>query len=123
MKDRVRHVLLTVLGSAVVLGASGCLKHTRLLERPQPPTIVMSSGAQQLIQSIGERYDAIHSMNAKVLIRASVGGESKGKVTDYTSLGGYILLRQPDMLRVLGMLPVSRRVRSTWRAMEKVSNC
>lgn len=101
-----RRILLTVLGSTAVVGLSGCLKHTRLLERPQPPTIVMSSGAQQLIQSIDERYDAIHSMNAKVQIRASVGGESKGKVTDYTSLGGYILLRQPDMLRVLAMLPV-----------------
>jgi outer membrane lipoprotein-sorting protein len=92
--------------SALLLGSSGCLKHTRLLERPQQPTIVLSSNAQQLIESLNERYDAIHSMNATVLLRASVGGVSKGKVTDYTSLRGYILLRQPNMLRVLGLLPV-----------------
>jgi hypothetical protein len=41
-----------------------------------------------------------------VLIRASVGGASNGKETDYTSVRGYILLRQPSMLRVLGLLPV-----------------
>lgn len=92
--------------STLSLGLSGCLKHTRLLERPQRPPIVLSSDAQQLIQSLNERYDAIHSMNATVLIRASVGGASKGKVTDYTSLRGYILLRQPNMLRVLGLLPI-----------------
>ncbi len=95
-----------LLASALVLASTGCLKHTHLLERPQQPSVVLSSSAQQLIQSVDERYDAIHSMNATVLIRASVGGASKGKVTDYTSLRGYILLRQPDMLRVLGLLPV-----------------
>ncbi len=92
--------------SALTLGMSGCLKHTRLLERPQQPSVVLSASAQQLIQALDDRYDAIHSLNATVLIQASVGGASKGKVTDYTSLRGYILLRQPDMLRVLGLLPV-----------------
>jgi outer membrane lipoprotein-sorting protein len=95
-----------LLVSALLLGSSGCLKHTRLLERPQQPTVVLSSNAQQLIESLNERYDTIHSMNATVQLRASVGGASKGKVTDYTSLRGYILLRQPNMLRVLGLLPV-----------------
>ncbi len=105
-KNRRLRAGLLALVCTLALGLSGCLKHTRLLERPQQPSIVLSSGAQQLIQSLDERYDAIHSMNATVLIRASVGGASKGKVTDYTSLRGYILLRQPDMLRVLGLLPV-----------------
>ncbi len=95
-----------LLASTLALGASGCLKHTRILERPQQPTVVLSSNAQQLISGLNEHYDAIHSMNATVLIQASVGGASKGKITDYTSLRGYILLRQPNMLRVLGFLPV-----------------
>jgi outer membrane lipoprotein-sorting protein len=106
LRNRQRGLWLLTLASALTLGLTGCLKHTRLLERPQKPTIVLSSNAEQLIQSLNDRYDAIHSMNATVLIRASVGGASKGKVTDYTSLRGYILLRQPNMLRVLGLLPV-----------------
>jgi hypothetical protein len=56
-------------------------------------------------------------MNATVLIRASVGGAANGKETDYTSIHGYILLRQPSMLRVLGMLPVIET-----RAFDMVSN-
>jgi hypothetical protein len=101
---------LRFLGTALLtisaLSLSGCLKHTRILEKPMPPSVVLSASSQQLIQSVDQRYDAIHSMNATVLIRASVGGASKGKVTDYTSIRGYILLRQPNMLRVLGLLPV-----------------
>ena len=41
-----------------------------------------------------------------VTFQASVGGASKGKVTDYTAFPGYILLRKPEMLRVLGYVPV-----------------
>ena len=33
---------------------------------------------------------------------ASVGGAHKGQETDYTSIHGFILLRKPEMLRVLG---------------------
>lgn len=96
--------------STLVLGLSGCLKHTRLIERPQRPPIVLSSGAPALIQSLNERYDAIHTLSATVLIRASVNtavsGSNNGKITDYTSIRGFIRLRQPEMLRVLGLLPV-----------------
>jgi outer membrane lipoprotein-sorting protein len=85
---------------------TGCLKHTRILEKPQAPAVVLTATPPQLIQQVNERYDAIHSMLAKVLIQASVGGATKGKETDYTSVRGDILLRQPSMLRVLGLLPV-----------------
>jgi outer membrane lipoprotein-sorting protein len=96
---------------------TGCLKHTRILERPQAPAVVLTATPQQLIQQLNQRYDAIHSILAKVLIQASVGGASKGKETDYTSVRGDILLRQPSMLRVLGLLPVIET-----RAFDMVSN-
>lgn len=97
---------LAMLAWLPMLGLSGCLKHTRLLERPQAPTVVLTASAHQLIDALGQRYDTIHSMKATVLLQASVGGASKGKVTEYTSVRGYVLLRQPSMLRVLGLLPV-----------------
>ncbi|MGC1782777.1 MAG: hypothetical protein WA708_09680 [Acidobacteriaceae bacterium] len=92
--------------SLCMLTFTGCFKHTRILEKPMQPSVVLSASSEQLIQEVDQRYDAIHSLNATVLIRASVGGASKGKETDYTSIRGYILLRQPNMLRVLGLLPV-----------------
>jgi hypothetical protein len=95
-----------MLACLPMLAFTGCLKHTRILERPQAPAVVLTANPQQLIQGLDQRYDAIHSMLATVLIQASVGGAAKGKETDYTSFRGYILLRQPSMLHVIGMLPV-----------------
>jgi hypothetical protein len=85
---------------------TGCLSHTRKLPQPTMPSVVQSADVQQLVSSINKQYDAIQSLNATVEFQASVGGELKGKVTDYTSVRGYILLRKPEMLRVLGLLPV-----------------
>ena len=101
-----RQARLLALLPALAVGTTGCLYHTRILEKPLPPSVVVSASADQLIQIVNQQYDAIHSLSATVLIRASVGGAHKGKVTDYTSVRGFILLRKPDMLRVLGLLPV-----------------
>ncbi len=68
--------------------------------------MVMSADVQQLVSTINKQYDTIQSLNAMVTFQASVGGEEKGKITDYTSVRGYILLRKPEMLRVLGLLPI-----------------
>jgi outer membrane lipoprotein-sorting protein len=95
-----------MLACLPMLLLTGCLKHTHILEKPQTPAVVLTATPQQLIQQVNERYDAVHSMLATVLIQASVGGAVKGKETDYTSIRGYILLRQPSMLQVIGMLPV-----------------
>jgi len=105
-----RHACLLVLLAAASLGImggiTGCLRHTRILEKPLPASVVQSASAEQLIQIINQQYDSIHSLSATVYIQASVGGAAKGKVTDYTSVRGFILLRKPEMLRVLGLLPV-----------------
>src|SRR5215470_1081669 len=85
---------------------TGCLSHTRKLQQPKMPGVVMSADVQELVSGINKQYDAIQSLNATVEFQASVGGELKGKVTDYTSVKGFILLRKPEMLRVLGLLPV-----------------
>ncbi len=70
------------------------------------PSVVMSADVQQLVSNINKQYDAIQSLSATVEFQASVGGAQKGKITDYTSFRGYIRLRKPEMLRVLGLLPV-----------------
>jgi hypothetical protein len=85
---------------------TGCLSHTRKLPQPKMPGVVQTADIQQLVDNINKQYNAIETLNATVQFQASVGGEQKGKVTDYTSIRGFILLRKPEMLRVLGLLPV-----------------
>lgn len=85
---------------------TGCLSHTRKLQKPQGPSVVLSATAEELESQVNKTYDSIHSLNATVNFQASVGGQQKGSVTDYTSIRGFILLRKPEMLRVLGLVPV-----------------
>jgi hypothetical protein len=85
---------------------TGCLSHTRKLQQPKMPSVVQTADVQQLVNSINKQYEGVQSLTATVDFQASVGGEQKGKVTDYTSFRGYILLRKPEMLRVLGLVPV-----------------
>src|SRR5581483_9473139 len=59
----------------------------------------------------------IKTLNATVNIATSVGGEKKGKVTDYEEIRGYILVRKPDMLRMIGLFPIVRN-----KAFDMVSN-
>ncbi len=87
-------------------GLSGCLRHTYKVQQPLMPSVVKDAAADQLVLLVNRQNARMQSLKATVTIQVSVGGAKKGRVTDYTSLSGYILLRAPDMLRVLGLLPV-----------------
>lgn len=87
---------------------NGCLYHTRKLQTPHAPVAVLSADAVQLAASVNQSFHAVHSMSATVDMQVSVGGTHKGEITHYTSFRGFVLLRKPTMLRVLGLLPVVR---------------
>jgi hypothetical protein len=87
---------------------TGCLSHTRSLQKPKLAGVALDADAVQLVEAVNRRYDQVTSLKATVDFAASVGGAHKGKETDYTSIHGYIRLRKPAMLRVLGYLPVVR---------------
>ncbi len=85
---------------------NGCLVHTRTIKRPKMPPVVMTATADDLVKSINDRCQTIQSLFATVEFQATVGGPRKGKEKTYTSLSGYILLRKPESLRVIGFVPV-----------------
>ena len=70
------------------------------------PSVVMTATADDLVKAINDRCQAIHSLSATVVFQATVGGPRKGKEKTYTSFDGYILLRKPESLRVIGLVPV-----------------
>lgn len=85
---------------------NGCFVHTRRIRQAKMPSIVMTATADDLVKAINERCQAIHSLSATVVFQATVGGPRKGKEKTYTSFNGYILLRKPEALRVIGLVPV-----------------
>jgi outer membrane lipoprotein-sorting protein len=85
---------------------NGCLEHTRVVKQARMPTVVLTATADELVKSINDHCQDIHSLSATVQFQATVGGPRKGKERTYTSFSGYILLRKPESLRVIGLLPV-----------------
>jgi hypothetical protein len=106
-----------ILLIAVVFPLSGCLFRSRRVER-QVSTAPLKSAAQaELIDYVNTQAAKIRSLQATVDIDTSVGGVKKGKVTDYQQIRGYILVRKPAMLRMIGLMPIVRN-----RAFDMVSD-
>jgi len=101
-------ILTTFLLPALLLGETGCLFHTRVVEPRTSTAKLKTATKQELIARINQQALGLKTLNATVNIDTSVGGEKKGKVTDYEQIRGYILVRKPDMLRMIGLFPLVR---------------
>lgn len=89
-------------------GLTGCafFRTVRVVQKTAPPAIYTTTTVDVLQKLISDRDSSIQTLNASVLISASQGGGSTGKVTDYTSLKGYIFVRKPGDLRVILQVPL-----------------
>lgn len=90
----------------VLPALNGCLWHTRRVPQAKMPENVLSAPPEQLVDIINKQYDAVDSLSATVTFTASEGGTLNGKQTTITPFNGYIRLRKPESLRVIGFLPV-----------------
>ena len=104
-----------VLLSAIL--STGCLFRSRKV----PQRVVLAAGRtatlDDLIAYMNSEGAKVQSLNATVDIDTSVGGSKKGKVTDFKQIRGYILVRKPDRLRMIGLYPIVRN-----RAFDMVSD-
>lgn len=112
-KQRSAAVLLVL----ATLPVSGCLFRTRKVEQSYNPLTLKTANKQELISYINRQAAQIHTMEATVDIDTSVGGEKKGKITEYKEIRGYVLARKPAMLRMEGLMPIVRT-----RAFDMVSD-
>lgn len=100
-----------------MLPMTGCLFRTRKVERAATPSTLQSASPADLIEKINHAAQQIQTLNATVDIDTDVGGAQKGKVTEYQQIRGYVLVRKPAMLRMIGLFPVVRN-----RAFDMVSD-
>src|ERR1700688_2283308 len=101
-----RHRALFLL--LVVLPLTGCLFRSRRVERQLSTAPLKSATQAELLEYLNSQAAKIKSLQATVDIDTSVGGVKKGRVTDYQQIRGYILVRKPSMLRMIGLMPIVR---------------
>ncbi len=98
---------LICLIAALLVSTPGCLFRTRKVQ-------VLSTGPSlnatlsQLVDKINSEAAKVQTLDATVNIDTSVGGAKKGTVTDYQEISGYVLLRRPSMIRMIGLFPLVR---------------
>jgi len=85
-----------------LLGGCNIFPTTRRLPVPKPPTAVQTVTPAQLVQQVNQRWDAMNTLTATVEIYATELKSSQGLEKDFPSCRGFILMRKPKMLRVLG---------------------
>lgn len=104
----VRRLLRTLLALAALLPLSGCLFRTHKVEARQIAGGAKEASRDELVARINEDAQKVRTLNATVDIAASSGGEKKGQVTEYQEIRGYILVRKPKDIRMIGLFPVVR---------------
>src|SRR5438309_10633133 len=100
-----------------VLPLGGCLFRSHSVEPKISSATLKEASKQELIESINREAAKVQTLNATVDISPAVGGSKKGKVTEYQEIRGYILVRKPSMLRMIGLFPIVRN-----RAFDMVSD-
>src|SRR6266404_6454565 len=97
-----------LLVALLLLPLGGCLFRSHRVERHIQLGNLREATKEELVEKINAEASKIKTLNATVDIAASVGGEKKGKVTDFQDIKGYMLVREPDQLRLIGLFPVVR---------------
>jgi len=100
-----------------LLPLGGCLFRSHSVERKISSATLKDATKEELIDAINREAAKVQTLNATVDISPAVGGTKKGKVTEYQEIRGYILVRKPSMLRMIGLFPIVRN-----RAFDMVSD-
>jgi len=102
MKTRCRLASAGALFLPILLAGCSLFPTTRKLPVPKPPSIVQTATPEELVARLNNRWEALNTLTATVEIRASVIKTKEGVAKDYPTLRGFILMRKPAMLRVVG---------------------
>jgi outer membrane lipoprotein-sorting protein len=96
--------LASAAALALPLLLAGCslLPTTRKLPVPKAPSITQTVPPEALVAQLNQRWNAVHTLTATVEIQASELKTKEGLAKDFPSCRGYILMRKPEMLRVVG---------------------
>jgi len=99
---------LTLAAIGLLPALTGCLTHTRIVPKTRVADVIISTSLDTMANQLATRYDAMQTFNAGVEISATTGGGLQGKEVQTLSFAGYILMRKPEFLRVLLLVPVVR---------------
>ena len=91
-----------LLPIVLLAGCSYLVPTRRKLPVPKGPAQVQTVTADDLVDSLNQRWARLEGLTATVEIRATQLKTKEGVAKDYPGCKGFILMRKPGMLRVVG---------------------
>jgi len=102
MRSIDRLVCAAALALPLLLSGCNILPTTRHLPVPKAPALVQTATPDELVKQLNLRWDALNTLTATVEIYATELKTAEGLEKDFPSCRGFILMRKPKMLRVVG---------------------
>lgn len=88
------------------MSVSAYFRRLRALCANESSATLITATRDELIERVHRVADPLQSFDMRMEMSPSVGSLYVGEVKDYATLGGYILFKKPDNIRVLGLDPV-----------------
>ncbi len=98
--------LIFLLAVFTVLLSSGCVRTSHPVTMRTSTATLKQATLEQLLETNNTNAEKLKTLKATVDIDSSVLVQKKEKVTDNPQIAGYILVRKPEMLRMIGLVPV-----------------
>jgi len=102
MNSPFRIARASALAFPLLLAGCSLFPTTRHLPVPKAPALVQTAAPQELINQLNQHWQAVNTLTATVEIQATELRNAQGLEKDFPSCRGFILMRKPKMLRVLG---------------------
>lgn len=97
----------TFLILAGILALNGCgFRSSHPVKMRTSTATLKDATLDQLVESINQNAEKLKTFKASVDIDSSVLDQKKDKVIDKPQTPGWVLMRKPEMLRMIGLLPL-----------------
>ncbi|MEJ2006727.1 MAG: hypothetical protein P8Z30_00985 [Acidobacteriota bacterium] len=94
---------------ALIAGGWACaVKRTIRVSPPQPPGPLRQATVAELVKDVDAWSQAINTLTATVEFKPTTGSIYTGVIKEYQNVHGFILLKKPAMIRIIGQAPVVR---------------
>jgi hypothetical protein len=97
-----RCVIAVIASSLLLLTGCSLFPTTRKLPVPKAPAITQTVSPEDLVEQVNQRWSDFKTLTATVEIQATLLKTQEGLAKDYPSCRGFIVMRKPDELRVVG---------------------
>jgi outer membrane lipoprotein-sorting protein len=96
----------TLLLLFALLPLSGCVRSSHPVKMRTSTATLREATLEQMVESINGNADKLKTLKATVDIDSSVLDQKKDKVVDKPQVAGWVLVRKPESLRMIGLTPV-----------------